>query len=185
MFRSVCLLIPTSWFMPPFPLWWLSYTYIHTYSVIHVYTYILSYTCIYIHTQCTYILSYTCIYIDIQYTYILSYTYIKIYVYIYILFLILFHCGLSQDIECSPLCCPVGPCLSILHVTVCICSSQTSSPSLPHSHSPFGQPQVCSLWKDIILKSQKVSPTQGKASCKMCNRETTGIQTMSRTPTPH
>ena len=45
----------------------------------------------------------------------LSYTYI----HTYILCHILFHCGLSQDIECSSLCCMVGPCcLSILYIVV-------------------------------------------------------------------
>ena len=48
---------------------------------------------------------------------------------------ILFHYGLSQAIEYSCLCSTVGPCcLSILHVIVCICSSQTPNPSLPHPH---------------------------------------------------
>ena len=50
------------------------------------------------------------------------YTYIHImeknmkrYVYVSILFHILFHYGLLQDIECSSQCCAVGPCcLSIL-----------------------------------------------------------------------
>ena len=42
--------------------------------------------------------------------------------YIYILFHVLFHCGLSQDIEYSSLSCTVGPCwLSILYIIVCIC----------------------------------------------------------------
>ena len=44
------------------------------------------------------------------------------YTYTYILFHILFHDGLSQDIEYSSLCYKVGPCcLSILYVIVCIC----------------------------------------------------------------
>ena len=44
------------------------------------------------------------------------------YTYIYILVHILFHYGLSQDIEYSSLCCTVGPCcLSILCIIVCIC----------------------------------------------------------------
>ena len=42
--------------------------------------------------------------------------------YIYILFQILFHYSLLQDIEYSSLCCTVGPCcLSILYIVVCIC----------------------------------------------------------------
>ena len=44
------------------------------------------------------------------------------YTRIYILFYMLFHCGLSQDIEYSSLCYTVGPCcLSILYILVCIC----------------------------------------------------------------
>ena len=43
-------------------------------------------------------------------------------IYIYILFHILFHCGLSQDNDYSSLCSTVGPCcLSILHIIVFIC----------------------------------------------------------------
>ena len=45
-----------------------------------------------------------------------------IQLYIYILFHILFHYGLSQDIKYSSLCYIIGPCcLSILHVIVFIC----------------------------------------------------------------
>ena len=44
------------------------------------------------------------------------------FTYIYIPFYILFHYGLSQDIEYSSLCHTVGPCcLSILHIIVFIC----------------------------------------------------------------
>ena len=44
------------------------------------------------------------------------------YTHIYILFYILFHYGLSQDIEYSSLWSTVGPCcLSILCIVVCIC----------------------------------------------------------------
>ena len=44
------------------------------------------------------------------------------YTYIYILFHILFHYGISQEIEYSSLCYTVGPCcLSILYILVCIC----------------------------------------------------------------
>ena len=43
-------------------------------------------------------------------------------IHIYILFHILFHYGLSQDIEYSSLCYTVGPCcLSIPYIIVCIC----------------------------------------------------------------
>ena len=50
----------------------------------------------------------------------------------YILFYILFHYGLSQEIGYSSLCYTVGPCcLSILNVTVCIYYPRTPNPSLP------------------------------------------------------
>ena len=53
------------------------------------------------------------------------------YTHIYILFHILFHYGLSQDIEYSSLCYTVGPCcLSIPYVIVCIYQPQTPRPSL-------------------------------------------------------
>ena len=43
-------------------------------------------------------------------------------IHIYVLFHILFHYGLSQDIEYSSLCFTVGPCcLSVLYIIVCIC----------------------------------------------------------------
>ena len=43
------------------------------------------------------------------------------YTRIYILFYMLFHCGLSQDIEYSSLCYTVGPCcLSLLYIVVCL-----------------------------------------------------------------
>ena len=43
-------------------------------------------------------------------------------IHICILFHILFHYGLSQDIEYSSLCHRVGPCcLSILYIIICIC----------------------------------------------------------------
>ena len=40
---------------------------------------------------------------------------------VYILFYILLHYGLLQDIEYGSLCYRVGPCLSILYVVVCTC----------------------------------------------------------------
>ena len=41
--------------------------------------------------------------------------------YMYILFHILFHYGLWQDIEYSCLCDSIGPCLSILYIIICVC----------------------------------------------------------------
>ena len=44
------------------------------------------------------------------------------HIYIYILFHIIFHYGLSQDIDYSSQCYTVGPCyLSILYIRVCVC----------------------------------------------------------------
>ena len=46
------------------------------------------------------------------------FSYMRIYIYIYILF----HYGLSHDIECSSLYYTVRPCcLSILYIIICIC----------------------------------------------------------------
>ena len=50
------------------------------------------------------------------------------YTYIYFLVLnVLFHYGLSQDIQYGSLYCTAGPCLSILNVVVCIYQPQTPS----------------------------------------------------------
>ena len=47
---------------------------------------------------------------------------IQLYIYTYILFQILFHHRLLQDIEYSSLSHTVGPCfLSILYIVACIC----------------------------------------------------------------
>ena len=53
------------------------------------------------------------------------------YTYVFF-FSILFHYGLSQDIEYSFLCSEVGPCLFILYITVYICCPQHPIPALPH-----------------------------------------------------
>ena len=54
------------------------------------------------------------------------------YTYIFILFHILFHYDLLQDIEYSSLCYTVGHCcLSVLYILVCICLPQTPNLSLP------------------------------------------------------
>ena len=42
-------------------------------------------------------------------------------IYIYVLFHILFHYGLLQDIEYCSLCYTVGPYLSTLYTVVCMC----------------------------------------------------------------
>lgn len=51
------------------------------------------------------------------------------YTYIYILFLILFHYGISQDIEYSSLCHTVGPCCSSVKVILDFSFSHTYSQS--------------------------------------------------------
>ena len=53
--------------------------------------------------------------------------------YIYILLDILFHYGLSQDIEYSSLCCSRTLLfIHSLYIIVCFCWCQTPNPSLPH-----------------------------------------------------
>jgi len=59
-----------------------------------------------------------------------------IHIYIYILFHILFHYGLSQDLEYRSLCYTVGTCLSILYITVVILA-------LTYKSSNFNS--ICSL----------------------------------------
>ena len=78
-----------------------------------------------------------------------------LFTYIYILFLILFHYGLSQDIENSSLHYTVGPCcLSILYIVVCICWSQTPNPSLPHPQLPL----ILLSWEGPRIPLQPLSP---------------------------
>ena len=49
-------------------------------------------------------------------------THTHTHIYIYILFHVLFHYGLSEDIEYSFLCCTVRPCcLFILYIIICLC----------------------------------------------------------------
>ena len=71
-------------------------------------------------------------------------------------FYILFHYGLSQDIEYSSLCYTVGPCcLSILNVIVCIYQPQTPSASLslPHSlpHSLLATTSLSSMSMSVLF----------------------------------
>ena len=56
-----------------------------------------------------------------------------------VLFQIIFHYRLLQDIEYSSLSYPVGPyCLSILYIVVGICKSQTPNLSFPAPAIRFG-----------------------------------------------
>ena len=69
-------------------------------------------------------------------------------IYKYIFSNILFHYGLSQNIEYSSLCCTVGPCcLSILYIIVASTNAKLFHPP-PTSPSPPPrpwQPPACSL----------------------------------------
>ena len=60
-----------------------------------------------------------------------------------LLFHILSHYGLSQDIEYSSLCSTRVPCLSILCIILCLCYPQT--PPSSFSHLPPWQTHACSL----------------------------------------
>ena len=64
----------------------------------------------------------------------------------YIPFHILFHYGLSQNIEYRPLCCTVAPCLSILYTTVC-----TANPKLLIHPSPRPPPPLAT--RSLLLMS--------------------------------
>ena len=89
---------------------------------------------------------------------------------IYIHFLnILFHYGLSQDIEYSSLCYTVGPCcLSILYIIAYICWPQPLSPSLPQPPPPWQPPYV--LYTQVsflILASPARAPTETSADVRL------------------
>ena len=61
-------------------------------------------------------------------------SYIYVCMYTHILFQVIFHYTLLQDIEYSSLCYTMGPYwLSSLYIVVCICYSETSILSLPPS----------------------------------------------------
>ena len=92
------------------------------------------------------------------------------YTYIYILFNILFHYTLSQDIEYSFLCYSVGPCcLSILYIIVCIkkvllsilCHQELATHRAENESkrsqkiSLKGKPTKIKYWKENQLKSSK------------------------------
>ena len=75
------------------------------------------------------------------------------YTHIYILFYILFHYRLSQDIEYSSLCYTLGPCfLSILYIIVCIHWPQTPSPSLSSLPLPVVYFFLCELLQFVPFK---------------------------------
>ena len=71
-----------------------------------------------------------------------------------ILFHILSHYDLSQDIECSSLCYTVGTCcLSILYIIVCSYwyQSQTPNPSLPQLVYPLATTSLFSVFVNLFL----------------------------------
>ena len=81
-----------------------------------------------------------------------TYIYIYIYIYIYTQFHILFHCGLSQDIEYSSLCYTVGLCcFSTLGIRVCIYSSQ-----LPIHPSPIPTSLPLSKHESVLYVCQSI-----------------------------
>ena len=63
----------------------------------------------------------------------------------------LFHYGLSQDIEDSPLCYTVGPCLSNLYIIVCIWKANFKS----QNASSCLHSQWRILITDNLIKSQR------------------------------
>ena len=62
---------------------------------------------------------------------------------VYIIFHILFHDDLSQDIEHSSLCYTVGTCLSILYILVYVCWSKP--PVHPPNPFPTGSHSLLSM----------------------------------------
>jgi len=74
-------------------------------------------------------------------------------IHIYVLSHIVFHYGLSQDIEHSSLYYVVGPCfLAILYKRVCLCESQTSNSSLTHPHSALAITGLISKSVSLFLR---------------------------------
>ena len=73
-------------------------------------------------------------------------------IYIHILFHILSHYGLSQDMEHGSLCYTIGPCfLSISYLLVCICYCQAPHLSLPHLTSPLGSTNLFSIFESVSV----------------------------------
>jgi len=73
------------------------------------------------------------------------------------LYHILFHYGLSQDIEYSFWCKTVGPCcLSILYMGVCVYHSQTSSLSHPY---PLSLLLIMGLFSKVKVLVTQLCPT--------------------------
>ena len=96
----------------------------------------------------------------------------QLFIHIYTFFFyILFHYGLSQDIQYSSLCYTLRPCcLSILNIMVCIYQPQTPNPSLPHT-PPLGNHKSvqASLYLNHIQEASKISnPAFGQSSCICC-----------------
>ena len=62
---------------------------------------------------------------------------IQVYIYTYIIFEVILHYKLLQDIDYSSLCYTIGPCcFSTLYIVVYICLSQTPSLSLCPPSTP-------------------------------------------------
>ena len=74
-----------------------------------------------------------------------------IHIYTYF-FHMIFHYGLSEDIECSSLCYTVGHCcLSVLYIIVYICWSQTPNPSLPTTPPLGNQKSVLCVYESLSV----------------------------------
>ena len=87
--------------------------------------------------------------VDLQCCVNLCYT-AKCFSYIYILFHILFHYGLSQDIEHSSLCYTTGLCLSILYIIICTVNPQIPSLSSPKLTLPLGNQKSILYVREFI-----------------------------------
>ena len=78
-------------------------------------------------------------------------------VYIYILFHLLSHYDLLQDVECSSLCSIVGPCrLSVLHIVLLICCWEVASVVSDYVRPQRGQPTRLPCPRDSPGKSTGV-----------------------------
>ena len=85
-----------------------------------------------------------------------------------ILFYILYHYSLSQDIEYSSQFYTVGPCcLSILNVIVCIYQPQTVSPSLPFLPAPLATTSLISMSVSAFCRQVHLCHILD-STCKWC-----------------
>ena len=74
-----------------------------------------------------------------------------IHIYVCMLFCILFHYGLSGDIEYGSVCCRVGPCLFIVYKILCYLLIENSLSSPPPFTSPLANKSVFSMFVSLSL----------------------------------